>query len=311
VTEFPAVDVVVATRNRPQLLRETLASVLGSDYPGAIRVLVVFDQSEPDSTLETDESIGVAAPDRLIKVLSNTRTPGLAGARNSGLVAAEAELVAFCDDDDTWMPAKLRRQVSALTDEPTAEFVCCGIDVYYDGVSHPRVLDRRAVTLTDLLRDRLTELHPSTFVMRRKAVLDGFGLVEEEIPGSYAEDYEFLLRAARRHPVINVPEVGVRVLWSKASYFTARWSTIRAALPWLLDRYPEFADVPSGEARVMGQIAFATAADHERRASVHWAWRAMRRRPLEPRAYLALGVASGLMSPDWVLRQLHRTGRGI
>ncbi len=311
MTEFPDVDVIVATRNRPQLLRETITSILESDYPGVIRVLVVFDQSEPDRTLEADESLGAAAPDRRITVLTNTRTPGLAGARNSGLVAAEADLVAFCDDDDTWMPTKLRRQVSALTDEPTAEFVCCGIDVHYDGASHPRVLDRRVITLTDLLRDRLTELHPSTFVMRRKAVLDGFGLVEEEIPGSYAEDYEFLLRAARRHPVINVPEVGVRVLWSKASYFTARWSTIRAALPWLLDRYPEFADVPSGQARVMGQIAFATAADHERRASVHWAWQALRRRPLEPRAYLALGVASGLMSPDWVLRQLHRTGRGI
>ncbi len=311
MTEFPDVDVVVATRNRPELLRTTISSVLASDYPGVVRVLVVFDQSDPDPTLETDQSLGATPHDRRIEVLSNTRTPGLAGARNSGLVAAQAELVAFCDDDDTWMTTKLRRQVSALTDEPTAEFVCCGIDVHYDGVSHPRVLDSRAITLTDLLRDRLTELHPSTFVMRRKAVLDGFGLVEEEIPGSYAEDYEFLLRAARRHPIINVPEVGVRVLWSKASYFSARWTTIRAALPWLLDRYPEFADVPSGEARVLGQIAFATAADHERRASVHWAWRAWRRRPLEPRAYLALGVASGLMSPDWVLRQLHRTGRGI
>ena len=120
--------------------------------------------------------------------------------------------------------------------------------------------------MTDLLQDRLTELHPSTFVMRRKAVIDGFGLVEEEIPGSYGEDYEFFLRAARSHPVVNVPQVGVTVLWSKGSYFTGRWTTIRSALPWLLDRYPEFAEVPAGEARVLGQIAFATAADHERRA---------------------------------------------
>lgn len=307
----PDVDVIVATRDRPELLRVTISSVLGSEYGGDVRVLVVFDQSAPDTSLETDASIGVELPHRRVEVITNVRTPGLAGARNSGLLAADAELVAFCDDDDTWLPGKLALQVQALDDEPTAGLVCCGIDVHYDGTSYPRVLDQHEITLTDLLRDRLTELHPSTFVMRRRAVVDGFGLVEEEIPGSYAEDYEFLLRAARSHPVVNVPVVGVRVLWSKASFFTARWSTIRAALPWLLDRYPEFSDVPAGEARVLGQIAFATAADHERREGARWAFRALRRRPLEPRAYLALGVASGLVSPDWVLRQLHRSGRGI
>ncbi len=310
MSEFPDVDVVVATRDRPVLLRATIAAILTSNYPGSIRVFVVYDQSTPDASLENDPTLGLM-DDRKVVVVTNTRTPGLAGARNSGLLAADAELVAFCDDDDTWLPGKLQAQVTALNIDATAELVCCGIEVEYGDSRHARVLDQRTVTLTDLLRDRLTELHPSTFVMRRKAVIDGFGLVEEEIPGSYGEDYEFLLRAARSHPVLNVPEVGVRVLWSKSSYFTARWTTIRSALPWLLERYPEFGDIPAGEARVMGQIAFATAADHERRAGARWALQAMRRRPTEPRAYLALGVAAGLLSPDWVLRQLHRTGRGL
>ncbi|MCZ3387540.1 MAG: glycosyltransferase [Actinomycetia bacterium] len=310
MSEFPDVDVVVATRDRPVLLLATIAAILTSDYAGAIRVLVVYDQSAPVPSLTTDPALGLK-DNRKVAVLTNTRAPGLAGARNSGLLAADAELVAFCDDDDTWLPGKLRAQVAALNVDPTAELVCCGIQVEHGDSSHPRVLDQRVVTLTDLLRDRLTELHPSTFLMRRKAVIDGFGLVEEEIPGSYGEDYEFLLRAARSHPVLNVPEVGVRVLWSKGSYFTARWTTIRSALPWLLERYPEFANVPAGEARLMGQIAFATAADHERLAGAHWALQAMRRRPTEPRAYLALGVAAGVLSPDWVLRQLHRTGRGL
>jgi glycosyltransferase involved in cell wall biosynthesis len=310
VSSYPDVDVVVATRNRPVLLRATITAILTSDYPGGIRVLVVYDQSTPDPSLVTDSELGLRN-DRTVAVLSNTRSPGLAGARNSGLLAADAELVAFCDDDDTWLPGKLRAQVDAMNSEPTAELVCCGIDVQYRGTCHSRVLVQPTITLTDLLRDRLTELHPSTFVMKRKAVIDGFGLVEEEIPGSYGEDYEFLLRAARSHPIVNVPAVGVRVLWSTGSYFTGRWTTIRSALPWLLERYPEFSDVPAGEARVMGQIAFATAADHQRRAGARWALRAMRRRPTEPRAYLALGVAAGVLSPDWVLRQLHRTGRGL
>ena len=305
----PDVDVVIATRDRPQLLRSCIRAIFDSDYPGAIRILVVYDHSEPDEGLASEVDLGLREG-RTVLVMRNSRTPGLAGARNTGLLAAEAELVAFCDDDDTWLPAKLARQVAALEASPATELISCGIEVEYDDHLNQRILQQTEITLTDLLRDRITELHPSTFVMRRKAVVDGFGLVEEQIPGSYAEDYEFLLRAARSHPVGNVPMVGVRVLWG-GSYFTARWTTIRQALTWLLERYPEFEAVPAGEARVLGQIAFATASEGNRRGGAELAWRAIRTRPAEPRSYLALGVASGLLKPDWVLRRLHAVGRGI
>jgi glycosyltransferase involved in cell wall biosynthesis len=309
--ERPDVDVVIATRERPDLLRQAVRAVLSQNYDGPVRVLVVYDQSEPDVGLADEQDLGIDGDQRQVEVFTNQRTPGLAGARNTGIEAASAELVAFCDDDDQWLPGKLQRQVDALSHDPEAQFVCCGIEVAYDDEVHPRVLTRHQVTMRDLLRDRLTELHPSTFLMRRKAVVDGFGLVEENIPGSFAEDYEFLLRAARQHAIANVPQVGVRVLWSKGSYFTAHWETMGAALEWLLERYPEFRDVPAGEARVSGQIAFAAAAQGRRRDAWRWAGRTIRRNPTEARAYLALGVATKLVKPDTVLRRLHNSGRGI
>ena len=52
----------------------------------------------------------------------------------------------------------------------------------------------------DLLHGHIPQLHPSGFVVRRTAMVDGFGLFSEEIPGSYGEDYELLLRAAARTP---------------------------------------------------------------------------------------------------------------
>jgi hypothetical protein len=111
--------------------------------------------------------------------------------------------------------------------------------------------------------------------------------------------------------VRTVPEVGVVVRWHKQSYFTSRWDTMAQGLSWLLERYPEFATVPAGEARVAGQVAFATAAKGDRRGAVHWVGRAIRRNPLEPRAYLALAVASGAVKPDAIIRRLHDRGRGI
>jgi glycosyltransferase involved in cell wall biosynthesis len=302
---WPAVDVVVATRDRPELLRTCIRSIQAQDYPGDVRVIVVHDQSEPDRTVE------VADTHRGVEVISNIRTPGLAGARNTGILHSDRELIGFCDDDDTWRPDKLRRQVAVLRQDPEAEVVCIGICIHYGEVLTDRALDQREVTLRELLRHRIVELHPSGYLMRRSAVVDGFGLVEEEIPGSYAEDYEFLLRAARRTPIRNVAEVGVDVLWSKQSYFTARWAMIVTALEWLLERYPEFEEVPAGAARIQGQIAFANAAQGRRHQAWRWARSTLRHNPTEPRAYLALTVASGAVDADTVLRRLHAAGKGL
>jgi GT2 family glycosyltransferase len=302
---YPEVDVVVPTRDRPELLRLTVDSILAQDYPGVVRVVVVFDQSDPDLTLVRPD------PARPVLVVTNNRKPGLAGGRNSGILAARGELVAFCDDDDVWLPGKLTAQVAMLQADPTASIVSCGIRIDYDGQLVDRVLPRTTFRMQDLLRDRLTELHPSTFLMRRSAVLDGFGLVDEEVPGSFGEDYEFLLRASRAGSIRAVPEVGVVVRWHKQSYFTSRWETMAQGLSWLLEQYPEFSTVPAGEARVAGQVAFATAATGDRRGSLHWVGRTIRRNPLEPRAYLALAVASGAVKPDAIIRRLHDRGRGI
>lgn len=302
---WPDVDVVVPTRSRPQLLRDTLAAIAAQDYPGRVRVVVVFDQSEPDPELASDD------PHRPVELITNTCTQGLAGGRNSGIRACTAPYVAFCDDDDRWHPGKLRAQVQALRAEPAAVLATTGIRIVYGETRVDRPLDKDRVTLQDLLASRLTELHPSTFLLVRDRLESEVGLVDEQIPGSYAEDYEFLLRAARVHPVVHVGEVLVDVLWHQKSYFSSRWETIATALTWLLERYPEFDTVPAGKARVLGQIAFAQAARGESRAAARTAVRTARLNPREGRAYLALAVASGAVGPDRVLRALHKRGRGI
>lgn len=303
---YPSVSAVVPTRDRPELLRAAITAILAQDYPAPVEVVVVFDQSDPDPALEA-----MSRPDRSVRMIRNTRTPGLAGARNSGSLAATGELIAFCDDDDEWLPGKLRAQAEALAAVPGAEFVCAGIRVAYDGQTVDRVLEMDSVGFAALLRDRMTELHPSTFLIRAKALRDGFGLVDEEIPGSYAEDYEFLLRAAKSAPLVNLTTPYVLVRWHKKSYFSQRWDMISEALGWLLERYPEFSTQPLGEARITGQIAFARAASGDRAGAVRWARRTLRGNRREPRAYLALAVAHRLVGADTVLRALHRRGRGI
>jgi glycosyltransferase involved in cell wall biosynthesis len=303
--EVPKVSVVVPTRDRPQLLRRAVAAVLGQTYPGPIECLVVFDQSRPD--LDWEE---LPAGRRLVAI-TNRRRPGLAGARNSGILTATGELVAFCDDDDEWLPEKLARQVEALLARPATAVATTGILVRYRDRTTTRLAPTTVVTHGQLLRSRLTELHPSTVLARRQALLDHIGLVDEDLPGSYAEDYDWLLRAARHAPVLAVPEPLAVIHWHPSSFFADRWRTIIAALTYLVDKHREFQREPAGLARIYGQIAFAHAALGERGPARRWARRTLSLDRRERRAYLAIAISLGLVRTSTVIRLAHAAGRGI
>jgi glycosyltransferase involved in cell wall biosynthesis len=267
--------------------------------------VVVHDQSDPELAWPSPP------PGRRLVVVRNQRTPGLAGARNSGVLAATGELVAFCDDDDEWRPQKLARQVPRLIGTPSAAVSTTGIVVRHRDRATTRLAPTLLVSHRQLLRSRLTELHPSTVLARRRQLLDDIGLVDEQIPGSYAEDYDWLLRASRLAPVMAVPEPLVVVHWHQASFFADRWRTVIAALTYLVDKHHELQREPSGLARIYGQIAFAHAALGERGPARRWAGKALALDRRERRAYLALAVSLGLVRAATVVRMAQAAGKGI
>lgn len=300
MSDWPSVSVVVPTRDRPELLRETLASIREQDYPGELRAIVVFDRGEPDLSLVSDD------PARPVEVLRNERTPGAAGARNTGVLAARTDLVGFCDDTDLFLRGKVSAQVAVLRDEPETEVVCCGLRLFGPGIEEiDRRVPRPRVTHEELLRGHKPQLHPSALLLRRSAGL----LFDEDIPGSYGEDYEFVLRAAARAPIRQIPLPGLGLRWHENSYFSVLDNAplISTAVRWLLDRY----DFPrSGYAHWAGKVAFAEAVQKNRGTALRWIGRTMLARPLDARALLALAVTAGLPA-TFVMRTLSRMGRGI
>jgi glycosyltransferase involved in cell wall biosynthesis len=300
----PSVSVVVPTHGRPELVRRALAGIDASDYDGPLDVVVVADREDPDPSLARRDAA------RPVRAVANDRTPGLAGARNTGISATGGDLVAFCDDDDVWRPEKLRRQVELLAD-PAVGVVTTGIAVHARGKVHERVLEDDRVTTAALTRSRVTEAHPSGFLVRRSLLEGPIGLVDEDLPGSYAEDYEWLLRASRVTEIAVVREPLVDVHWHEGSYFAERWRTIVAALDHLLEVSPELASDGPGRARIEAQQAFAHAALGERGDARRLALRALGRAPSQRRAWLALAVSTGVVSSDRVVRLAAARGRGI
>lgn len=302
---FPAVSAVVATRHRPELLRRAVASILGQTYPGVVECIVVFDQSEPNLAW------GPLGERRRLRCVRNQRSPGLAGARNTGAMIAEGELVAYCDDDDEWLPTKLSEQVARLAEDPEASVAGCGILISSGGRSHLRVPPSDPITLRQLLGSRVMELHPSTLLIRRRALLDGIGLVDEAIPGGYAEDYEWLLRAAKAGPIPTVPKPLVRVHWHRRSFFADQWQMIIAACRYLLDKHPELRGEPRGLARIYGKLAFAHAASGQGRAARRWARQSLALDPRNRHAWAACLVSLDLVGAETVRRLANRLGRGL
>ncbi|WP_432926372.1 glycosyltransferase family 2 protein [Microbispora sp. CA-135349] len=329
----PSVGVVIPTRgDRPGPLPAALSGVLAQEYAGRIDVVIVAD-GVPEFFVARQVS-GVAGPVpgsvsgpvpgfvpglasgfaagsgaggavRSVRVLGNRRGPGLPGARNTGISVLGTDLVAFCDDDDLWLPGKLAAQVAALTEEPDAGFASCAVEVEYGERRVPRLAGTGRVTHRHLTRSRMMMVHSSTFLFRR-----GWAWVDESAPAGQNEDWDLALRAARRHPIVHVDRPLVRVRWG-SSHYVGRWADRIAGLEWMLARHPGLAAEPRGAARVYGQLAFCHAALGRRREAARWSLRAFSARPGEPRAAVALAVAGGLVSPRAVLHALHLRGHGI
>lgn len=304
-----SVTVVIATRDRPELLQRALNGVLAQNHADSITIIVVHDQSSPDPSLERSEQ-SEAGFAREVIVTTNSHSPGLAGARNTGIQMAGGSWVAFCDDDDEWLPGKLTAQFDALAAAPRARAACTGIFIHYEGKDTYRRPEAAKLTFDGFLRDRMTEAHPSSWLVHTDTLRSEIGLVDEDIPGGYGEDYDLFLRTARQTDIAVAEDPLVRIWWHGASFFFERWQTIDNALEYLVDKYPDFHRHPEGLARIRGQQAIAQAAMGRRSAALRTMLATARLRPLEKRLPVALAVLAGLPA-EKVLGAAHRFGKGV
>ncbi|MGA5305000.1 glycosyltransferase family 2 protein [Nucisporomicrobium flavum] len=300
---LPDVTVIVATRDRPGLLERAVTSILSQDYPGHVECIVVYDHVD---VRELDVAVG---PGRSLKLINNTHRQGLPGGRNSGADAATGDLLAFCDDDDIWLAAKLSRQVELLAD-PAIGAVSCGLRLRGPGIDKERVLDRDVVTHEDFLADRVMEVHSSTMLIRR-STWAAAGEVDERIPGGYSEDYEWLLRVSAQTPVAVVRQALVIVDWHGGSFYFGRWATIVEAQRYLIAKHPELARSRAGLARLRGQIAFALASGNRRTEALKELAAVVRLNPREKRVLVTVPVVLRLVTGERVLRMAQKRGRGI
>jgi len=225
------ISVIIPTRNRPALLRRAVASVVAQDYR-PIQLVIIDNCSDVPVAVDTNAIECV--------IHRNTSILNASVNRNLGVRLSAGSLVAFLDDDDTYLPGKLRLLAAAL-----------------DGVAlsfgNTRMVGANDVTL-DFIRggggiDQLMlhrSVHTNSTLMRREI----FDKVTFDEDMTTYEDVDFIFRVMRDFAVRHVDEVVA--IWNRdqrPDQMTARnlprafhnWRTLCERFAPEIDRYPPVA----------------------------------------------------------------------
>lgn len=195
----PQVTVVLPTYQRKFFLKSAISSVLNQTFQDF--ELIVVDDGSTDGTDEIVRSFD----DRRVVYIYQRQNAGPSSARNTGIDASRANLVAFLDSDDVWKRNKLEIQLQRMTEE--REFLFSHTEELWlkDGkVLNPRKVHRKRGGWVFEQSLRLCAISMST-VMVRKQLFDEVGKFDEAL--RVCEDYDMWLRVTCRYPVLLVPHV--------------------------------------------------------------------------------------------------------
>lgn len=206
-----AITVIIPTYGRADMIGRSVQAVLANDHPDFD--VIVVDQSPDDSTGEVVRA--VAATDPRLRYV-HTVPPGLSRAYNIGAALANADLLAFTDDDCVAAPNWISAVARAFASEPDA-------DMLYGVVARAPSIPEEAGEVPKLLIERPERLDRrrgfrlygmgANFAARR-AFLERIGGFDEILGGGgplrSSQDFDLQYRAYLAGAVVLLrPEVSV------------------------------------------------------------------------------------------------------
>ena len=126
---FFSVSVILPFYNGQRFIESTVHSIL-SQTVKPIEVIIVDDASPnpPALSEELSEQVTVIRRDN----------HGASASRNFGASVAKGRWVAFCDQDDVWLPMKLEKQLRLVSEVPELHFVLTDYTNMSNGVVDTR-----------------------------------------------------------------------------------------------------------------------------------------------------------------------------
>jgi len=187
-------SIVIPLYNKAEYITKTLRSVMMQTYP-RFEVLVVDDGST-DKSLEVVRSL--SQEDARIKVITQSNQ-GVSSARNTGIRAAQYELIALLDGDDWWDTRYLEEMVGLIQEYPSVSVYSTQCALVYQGAPYPskEILAENAkkTACFDCFQIGITLKYlpyNSSCIIIRKGILQQTELFDERI--SFFEDQDLFIR---------------------------------------------------------------------------------------------------------------------
>lgn len=208
--QTPLVTVYIPTRNRLDLLKNAISSVLSQTY-GNIEIIVVDDASE-DATAEYLTMLS-SRNDRVF-YHTHSQPKGANAARNLAIKQANGFFVTGLDDDDEMLPDRIEKLVNAYQDDCAYVFSRYTLIDKSMKEKSPR-LTIGDLTFDDMLFGNLT----GNQVLAKKELFLKAGLFDEELEA--AQDLDMWLRLLSvKNKAIYVNEILYKVNISSANRIT-------------------------------------------------------------------------------------------
>jgi glycosyltransferase involved in cell wall biosynthesis len=196
----PCVSVVLPTYNRATIIGETVESILIQEFQD-FELLVVSDGCTDDT-----EAVVGSYNDSRIRLVKQSNSGGPAAPRNAGIQNASGKYIAFCDDDDLWMPQKLARQVAVLERDPEAALCFTNGVVFGDGGAYSRRALKNGFDDDHFRRLLYGNFIANSSVLVRRDVLAAVGPFNIDSALHGTEDYEMWLRVAYAYKLVSIDE---------------------------------------------------------------------------------------------------------
>lgn len=185
------ISIVVPVYNGAEYLTKTVESILAQDHQ--LIELILVDDGSSDNSKEL--ILEHASKDGRIKPFFN-KNGGVANARNFGIAQAKGDFIAFCDQDDLWLPTKLSKQLPLFLNADIGLVYTGAIADYvlYNKQSKPSFVNKQRGQVFD----QLVTLNMFTCctAMVRKSCIEQVGGFDDDRALMGVDDWHLWLKLA-------------------------------------------------------------------------------------------------------------------
>ncbi|MDX9917723.1 MAG: glycosyltransferase family 2 protein [Gudongella sp.] len=198
------VSVIIPTYNGSKIIERAINSVITQSYEN-IEIIVVDDNGKDTEEQINTQNIISSYDDSRIRYIAHKYNRNGSAARNTGVSIARGRYIALLDDDDEFLPDKIRLQVEVISNKDDNYALCYTSYINYFEEGRQRIIyaEKEGDLCLELLKLKISLL--SSILLIKRDVWLELGGFDEALKRD--QDLEFCTRVLFKYKAVFVPEI--------------------------------------------------------------------------------------------------------